>query len=290
MKKTSECSRKVRIWRGNLTHILMKFKSVQSMRGKIHYARCYCFTHGSRIQWNDISCVVMWLCYVWIWDSNGFEDITAVFISSIYSCWLQMQFAKYEASVGFCFMRDRRPKRRFCGEEMPRQMVIERAGEILDAGELTLVSSGKNNSSEVCVRLKWALFFDGEPSNVSVLWATWIPGAGSLDCLVFLIKPGRDWQDQDCSRSLFLTFSFNLSLLSQCCCYHRAEYHHIWLSFSLKHELRTSNELLSFSRSFGSRTYVKAILEMVERTLITESHSTHDAFHRLYRCTIKTSL
>lgn len=36
-----------------------------------------------------------------------------------------------------------------------------------------------------CVGMKWALFFDGEPSKVSVLWATWIPGAGSLDCCGF---------------------------------------------------------------------------------------------------------
>lgn len=55
-------------------------------------------------------------------------------------------------------------------------MVIERAGDISDAGELTLVLSGKNKSSKV---LKWSLFSDEEPSEVSVLLATWIPGAGS---------------------------------------------------------------------------------------------------------------
>lgn len=33
-------------------------------------------------------------------------------------------------------------------------MVIERAGDISDAGELTLVLSGKNKSSKVCARLE----------------------------------------------------------------------------------------------------------------------------------------
>lgn len=110
-----------------------------------------------------------------------------------------------------------------------------------------------------------SLFYRPHGSQVLGVWAA----------RFFQSTQADDWQDQDCSLSFFQFFSLSLALSFQCCSRISAifDFH-----FHLAMNWDSSDELLSFSCSFGNRTYVKPILKN-EKTLITESHPTHNALH-----------
>lgn len=85
---------------------------------------------------------------------------------------------------------------------MPGNLLWSRVGRIT----VQKCVSGWNGLFSLMESHQKSLFYGPHESQVLAVWTA----------AVFLIKPGSDWQDQDCSRSLFPTFSVR--------CYHRAEY------------------------------------------------------------------